>query len=73
MKLTMGTSVKGGNLLIAKFNFVCYFVFVSLKSDINIKLNKTSNKFKMGLNWYPNGFISFLNVKKWTTDIVNWL
>ena len=47
MKLTMGISVIGGNLLRTK----SYFVFVrlvSLKSDIDLNINNELDKFNKG-------------------------
>ena len=40
MKLTMGTSIIGENLLLADCDFACVRL-VSLKSDIILKLNYT--------------------------------
>ena len=50
MKMTMGTFVMDGNLLMIKFDFV-FVIFGSLNSDINLKLYKEWNKFRKGLNW----------------------
>ena len=49
MKLTMGTFVMGGNLLMTKFNFV-FVKFDSLNSHINVKSNNRFDKLKKGSN-----------------------
>ena len=69
MKLTMGTSVTDGNLPRIKLNFV-FVKFVSLKSDFNSKLNKMSDTFRKGSNWFSHKVMSILDVKEFMVGIM---
>ena len=59
MKLMMCKSVIGGNMLI---------VLVSLKYDINFKLNRGLNLFKQGSKLYPHSVIGNLLVRVYSWD-----
>ena len=65
IKLTMGTSIIGGNSLRMKLNCIFVMLFRS-KSDINLKLNNGLDKFINGPNVFPLSVMGTMDEKDFT-------
>ena len=62
-KLTMDTSVMGGNFLRMKLDFI-FVGFVNLKLNINLNVNEGLDKFIKGYDWYHYRVMDTLDVNE---------
>ena len=69
IKLTVGTSVIDGNFLRLKLIFVL-IRWVSVSSDISLKLSQGSHKSIKGLNWFQHKVMGALDANVLTASII---
>ena len=69
MKLTMSISVIGGSSLRMKLYFT-FAILVCLKLGIILILNKVSDRFIKGSNWYPHRVMGIFDIKECTAGII---